>query len=225
MRRAKRLFFILLPVTILLGGLVLAASAENYLSLKVNGCPCVDLKTADGQFVPEEVAYFEGRKVTPLLAMLPELAIDTKRVLGDSTGGEKWIEVDLSDQSLKAWEGDRLFLETPISSGKSWTPTIKGEFRVQSKFQYAKMSGGVKGTSSYYYLPNVPYIMFFQGDYSLHGTYWHNNFGHPMSHGCVNLPTVQAEKLFYWTTPTVSQGQRTALASADNPGTRIVIHD
>jgi lipoprotein-anchoring transpeptidase ErfK/SrfK len=49
-----------------------------------------------------------------------------------------------------------------------------------------------------YYLPNVPYVMYFHGGYGLHGTTWHANFGHPMSHGCVNLPTSEAEWLFNW---------------------------
>lgn len=215
----------LLPVAIILAGAVLFTLTKTPPFL-VAGCPCVDLKTAKGNFDSgEKEAYFEGRKVAPLLAVLPELPTETQKVLGETSGSEKWIEVILSEQKLRAWEGSRLFVETPISSGKSWTPTIKGEFRISSKFQYAKMSGGVPGTSSYYYLPNVPYIMYFRGDYSLHGTYWHNNFGHPMSHGCVNLPTTVAEKLYYWTTPTVPSGRHAVVANADNLGTRVVIHD
>lgn len=49
-----------------------------------------------------------------------------------------------------------------------------------------------------YFLPAVPYVMYFHGNYGLHGTYWHNNFGQPMSHGCVNLPTDAAQWLFNW---------------------------
>jgi lipoprotein-anchoring transpeptidase ErfK/SrfK len=116
-------------------------------------------------------------------------------------------------------------LETLISSGKPWTPTVTGEFRIWSKFQYAKMSGGSKERGNYYYLPNVPYIMYFYKDFSLHGTYWHNNFGHPMSHGCVNLPTPIAEKLYYWTAPTVPMGKHYVSAGPDNQGTRIVVHN
>jgi len=87
------------------------------------------------------------------------------------------------------------------------------------------MEGGVKGTGTYYYLPNVPYTMYFHNGFGLHGTYWHNNFGEPMSHGCVNLPTIAAEKLFYWTDPQLSPGQKSVRASADNPGTKIIIHE
>jgi len=87
------------------------------------------------------------------------------------------------------------------------------------------MSGGKKENNTYYYLPNVPYTMFFYKGFGLHGTYWHNNFGVPMSHGCVNLPTLMAEKLFYWTEPQLPVGKNLVLASKDNPGTRIVIHE
>ena len=69
------------------------------------------------------------------------------------------------------------------------------------------MSGGSKELGTYYYLPNVPYIMFFYNDkvskstgYSLHGTYWHNNFGVPMSHGCINMRTGDVAQIYNWAT-------------------------
>lgn len=60
--------------------------------------------------------------------------------------------------------------------------------------------------------------------YGLHGTYWHNNFGYPMSHGCVNLRTADAEKIFYWTLPPVSENVWSVYAGQDNPGTPIIIY-
>ena len=60
--------------------------------------------------------------------------------------------------------------------------------------------------------------------FSLHGTYWHNNFGHPMSHGCVNMKTEEAEQIYYWSTPTLPEGKASIAASKDNPGTTIVIY-
>jgi len=66
--------------------------------------------------------------------------------------------------------------------------------------------------------------MFFYGDFGIHGTYWHSNFGHPMSHGCVNTPTSIAERLFYWTDPQLPEGKKAVRSSADYPGTRVVIH-
>lgn len=201
---------------------VLFLSSENFLKEKP-GCYCYP---SSGEFqFGETQAFFEGKKITPPLAARWEISPGERKVLGEATGEEKWIEVDLSEQKLRAWEGNNLFLETLISSGKPWTPTVAGEFRIWSKFKYAKMEGGGKGTKSYYYLPNVPYIMYFHKDYGLHGTYWHNNFGNTMSHGCVNLPTPVAEKLFYWTTPLLLDGQNAVRSTNDNPGTRIVIHE
>lgn len=220
----KKLFLILLPLAAVFAGGILFASVRNFKTQA--GCPCMNRQTTNGEFEPgEKEAYFEGNKITPLLAVLSQISEEEQKVLGEATGGEKWIEVDLSEQKLRAWEGSSLFLETLISSGKPWTPTVTGEFRIWSKFQYAKMSGGSKERGNYYYLPNVPYIMYFYKDFSLHGTYWHNNFGHPMSHGCVNLPTPIAEKLYYWTAPTVPMGKHYISAGPDNLGTRVVVHN
>ncbi len=220
----KKLFLILLPLAVFMASGVLLASTKS--SRFEAGCPCIDLVTANGEFNEEgSEAYFGGKKMTAPLADLIEPSWEEQQVLGEAIGKEKWIEVDLSEQKLRAWEGNNLFLETLISSGKPWTPTITGEFRIWSKFHYAKMSGGIKGTSSYYYLPNVPYIMYFHKDFALHGTYWHNNFGAPMSHGCVNLPTPIAEKLFYWTNPQVPTNKHFISSDKDNLGTKVVVHE
>jgi len=107
-------------------------------------------------------------------------------------GDVRWIEVDLTHQVLNAYEGQKLVRTSFVSTGKQDTPTPVGLFRVQIKMRYDDMDGPD------YYLPRVPYVMYFYRGYGLHGTYWHANFGHPMSHGCVNLPTVHAEWLFNW---------------------------
>lgn len=94
--------------------------------------------------------------------------------------------------------------EYTISSGK-WGRTPTGVFKIWTKIRSQKMEGGSKLTKDYYYLPNVPYIMFFYNNdypkrvgFSLHGTYWHNNFGVPMSHGCINMKTADAAEVFHW---------------------------
>jgi lipoprotein-anchoring transpeptidase ErfK/SrfK len=104
----------------------------------------------------------------------------------------RWIDVDLTHQRLTAYEGQTMVRTTLISTGLSRTPTPVGRYHIWIKLRYDHMSGPG------YYLPNVPYVMYFHRGYGLHGTYWHNNFGHPMSHGCVNLPTPEAEWLFNW---------------------------
>lgn len=175
----------------------------------------------------EKIAIFEGGEVS-----LPSLIADNtsnSKVLGVSNSA-KWVEVDLSDQKLIAWEGDRKILETKISSGLSYFPTPTGEFRVWIKLRAAKMEGG--SGKYYYYLPNVPYVMYFSNDkvpsykgYGLHGAYWHNEFGTPRSHGCVNLPIPMAKQLYEWIDPVLPAGKNMVRASDDNPGTRVVIHE
>lgn len=172
------------------------------------------------------LAVFEGREVN-----IPEIAFanTNTQVLG-AQQGERWVEVDISEQKLRAWQGDTLFLESPVSTGLPWWPTPLGEFRVWIKLRATKMEGG--SGSYYYYLPNVPYVMFFENSevaksrgYSLHGAYWHNEFGTPRSHGCVNLPIPIAEQLYHWSAPILPEGKSVVYAAADNPGMRVVIHE
>ncbi len=194
---------------------------------KLVGCTYSDLS---GEFDPtDNFAFFESKKLeVPALAF--DNSITQDNVLG-ATVEEKWIDVDLSEQRLRAWEGETLFLETPISSGLPWWPTPQGEFRIWIKLRATKMEGG-EG-DYYYYLPNVPWVMFFENEkipgwrgFGLHGTYWHDDFGTPRSHGCVNLPNEVAEKLYYWVGPNFENSKSSVARSNDNnQGTRIVIHE
>ena len=150
-----------------------------------------------------------------------------QNVLG--TGGDKRIEVDLTNQRLYAYENDRKVFDFLVSTGK-WGRTPTGVFEIWTKLRYTKMSGGNPAIGTYYYLPNVPYVMFFANNeisrsrgFSLHGTYWHNNFGHPMSHGCVNMKTSEVEQLYYWAQPDL-RGKASINATNDNPGTKIIIY-
>lgn len=149
----------------------------------------------------------------------------TSDVLGTMTsdGQEKWIEVSLDEQKTRAWEGNKLVMEFPISSGR-WSPTPKGTFNIWYKTRNQTMSGGSKELGTYYYLPNVPHNMFFYQGYAIHGAYWHNNFGQPMSHGCVNSPLSSVAQLFDWAGPVVPLGENVVRASSENPGTRVFVH-
>ena len=112
---------------------------------------------------------------------------------GISVGnGERWIDVDLTNQMLYAYEGDVVVNSFLVSTGTWLTPTVTGKHKIYVKVPMQDMSGPG------YYLRDVPYVMFFKGDYGLHGTYWHNNFGTPMSRGCVNLTIADAAWLFDW---------------------------
>jgi LysM repeat protein len=101
------------------------------------------------------------------------------------TGG-RWIDVNLSAQRITAYQGNTAVRSSLVSTGLPRTPTPTGRFYIQRKYASVAMSGPG------YYLPAVPYSMFFYAGYAIHGTYWHSNFGRPMSHGCINLPTGEA---------------------------------
>jgi lipoprotein-anchoring transpeptidase ErfK/SrfK len=109
-----------------------------------------------------------------------------------SGNGERWIDVDLTNQAVYAYEGDVVVNSFIVSTGTWLTPTVTGQYKIYVKIR----SGSMHGPG--YFLPDVPYIMYFYKGYGLHGTYWHNNFGTPMSHGCVNLRTEEAAWLFNW---------------------------
>jgi len=104
----------------------------------------------------------------------------------------RWIDVDLSEQRLTAYEASTPVRTMLVSTGLPQTPTPVGQFRIWIKLRYDDMAG------EDYYIEDVPFVMYFHEGYGLHGVTWHGNFGHPMSHGCVNLPTEEAEWLYGW---------------------------
>ncbi len=115
---------------------------------------------------------------------------------------EKLITVDLGSQSLTAWENGQVQHQTKISSGMWLTPTVKGSFRTYYKTPLQDMKGPSPYKKLYpsgkYLTKNVPHIMYFYQGYAIHGAYWHNSFGSPASHGCVNVPLASAEWLYNW---------------------------
>lgn len=198
----------------------------------VSGKERVDFANATGKYDPSDtVAYIDGEEIEapPLYAYTYNPTEGLNRVLGDTNPSNKRIEVDLTNQRVYAFEGNTKVYDFLVSTGL-WGRTPTGEFTIWTKFLATKMSGGSKALGTYYYLPNVPYVMFFSNaavpgwrGYSLHGTYWHSNFGHPMSHGCVNMKTEEAAIIYYWSTPDL-KGKGSIAASADNPGTKIIIY-
>jgi len=188
-----------------------------------NSVTCID--NLSGNFDPSaKKGVFLGNPVT-----VPSYIADGisgKKVLGEVEDGAKRIEVDLTKQTLYAYQNDQLIMSFPVSTGK-WTLTPTGTFKIWIKLKYTRMSGG-EG-ADYYNLPNVPSTMFFYNDsvskgqgFSLHGAYWHNNFGHAMSHGCVNISPANAEELFNWAEPVATSN--TTYASETNPGTEVIIY-
>lgn len=131
--------------------------------------------TIPGQ--PEEVEQVTQAK--------PELAREL-----EVESDERWINIDLSEQMLYAMEGEEVVASFIVSTGRWRTPTVTGTYRIYLKYEYDDMRGPG------YYLEDVPFTMYFHKGYGIHGTYWHDNFGTPMSHGCVNLRTEDAAWLF-----------------------------
>jgi hypothetical protein len=149
--------------------------------------------------------------------------------------GEKWIDVNLSRQTLVMFEGDRPIYATLVSTGKKAKDptdkvhdhqTITGSFRIREKHISTTMDGdGPAPGDMPYSIEDVPYVMYFEGSYALHGAFWHNNFGHEQSHGCVNLAPLDAKQIFFLTEPQLPQGWHGIVATKEKPGTRVVVHE
>ncbi|MCX6047633.1 MAG: L,D-transpeptidase [Chloroflexi bacterium] len=151
----------------------------------------------DEYFVPITINNTDATPVeVPQLA--PEVTpVPTPTPITEPLGqgvpdGRHWVEVDISDQTLTAWQGDTPVLKTQVSTGKPGHETVIGTFYVRNKLRYEHMVGPDYDT------PDVPWTMYFYAGYAIHGAYWHNNFGRPVSHGCVNMRVNEAEALFQW---------------------------
>lgn len=212
----------LLVAVLVLGFIIIFSSLVRPFCAASSNCKeSMELRVENGV-----TGVFNGQKVIP-----PKIDLAQKepkvKVLGEMTGsGEKRIYVDLTSQTLTAYQGTNLYMTAAVSTGK-WNKTPTGDFTIWGKYKATKMSGG--SGADYYYLPNVPYVMFFEGPgapagagFSLHGAYWHNNFGHPMSHGCVNMRSIDAQKLYDWVSPE-TKGNVTSATESD-PGTKITIY-
>ncbi|MCA9594574.1 MAG: L,D-transpeptidase [Myxococcales bacterium] len=139
---------------------------------------------------------------------------------------ERWIDVEIDNQVLVAYEGDRPVFGTLVSTGrgkgKSIQATPKGTHRIWVKLRSSDMTNlQDQEASRYYAIEDVPWVMYFKKGYGLHGTFWHRSFGHVKSHGCVNLAPLDAERLFHWTSPRVPAGWTAALPTEYEPGTVI----
>ncbi len=140
---------------------------------------------------------------------------------------ERWIDVDLKQQLLVAYEGDRPVFTTLVSTGRKGTEeepfdTPTGTFRIKTKHVSSSMDGNTASDGNYS-IQDVPWAMFFEGSYALHGAFWHSGFGGRRSHGCVNLAPGDARWLFWWVGPELPEGWHGAAAHDDAPGTVVVV--
>jgi hypothetical protein len=130
----------------------------------------------------------------------------------ESAPGKRWIEVDVSENRLWAYQGNEIIHTTLVSTGLPPNNTERGTFHIRLKFEKQTMSGFESGTGevlslgnnpvaggSFWEVKDVPNVMYINTDAeALHGAYWHNNFGRPMSHGCINLPLDVAKWMYGW---------------------------
>ncbi len=163
--------------------LILTGKVRNKVWLKV--------KPPDGQegWLYSSLVNLEGLNLDQLPIETPVPKPIPTPVALDGIEGH-WIDIDLSDQMVYAWDGNELKGSFLVSTGTHLYPTVIGQYHVYAMFPYTDMDGAD------FYLPDVPSAMFYDGDYSIHGTYWHHNFGTPMSHGCVNMSVEDAEWLY-----------------------------
>ncbi len=135
---------------------------------------------------------------------------------------EKYIHVDLGTQMVTAFEGETMVFSSRCSSGARGTRTPTGEFLTYHKGPSVHMTNQGDAEANIYDLPGVPWCTFFTGEgNAFHGTYWHNDYGKPRSHGCVNLPSEAAKFLYRWSRPEVPPD--TDYLHLPGEGTRVTI--
>ncbi|MBA2539807.1 MAG: L,D-transpeptidase [Deltaproteobacteria bacterium] len=168
-------------------------------------------ESADGVFVRVADDVWVARK---------DLRVASRTTPPVGTGPtEKWFDVDRDEQVLVAYEGDQPVYATMVSTGK-WghaTPTVIT--RVSSKLLTASMNND-RGDEQYA-VADVPWTMYYDNSYALHTSYWHDGFGGPRSHGCVNLAPRDARLLYQWSSPDVPPGWIAVYGDQDNPGSLV----
>lgn len=179
--------------------------------------------TVSGMTYAETVAGFWVRP--------GDLTMAHPQVPPDLAPNEKWIDVDITRQALVAYEGLTPVFATLISTGRRNPqdkehdfPTPQGTFHVREKHVTTTMDGDVASDGPYS-IEDVPWVMYFEGSYALHGAFWHDQFGHMRSHGCVNMSPDDARTLFAWSEPHLPDGWHGVMATEQHAGTRIVIHE
>lgn len=162
---------------------------------------------------------------------LPELKVAKPQIPTDLVENERWIDVDLTRQQLVAFEGRRPVFATLISSGRRNLqdpehdfPTPPGSYRIREKHVTTTMDGDVASDGPYS-IEDVPWVMYFQGSYALHGAFWHDAFGNMRSHGCVNMAPDDARTLFGWADPPLPDGWHGVFSKDDSSGSRVIVHE
>lgn len=185
------------------------------------------LQLTGSQQIHKGVLYYETKEGFYVDARHASRVDPAKRWPKWAKQGAKWIDVRLTTQVLVAYEGKKMVFATLISSGEAGlddpsntTATKSGIFRIHTKHVSITMDSESVGEE--FELRDVPYVQYFEGGYALHGAYWHDSFGRPKSHGCINLAPDDARRLFFWTDPPVPHGWHGAMKALT--GTIVFVH-
>ncbi|MBX3248970.1 MAG: L,D-transpeptidase [Myxococcales bacterium] len=135
---------------------------------------------------------------------------------------ERWLHVDLREQILVAYEGDRAAFATMVSTGRAGFETPTGMFRIASKHVSTTMDDLDAGDESYL-IEDVPWTMYFEGNYAIHAAFWHSSFGHVRSHGCVNLAPADARWVFHFAGPDLPTSWHGVFSRHRRAGTWVVV--
>lgn len=164
---------------------------------------------SDGGVLREEAAGISGRELGDTSSVASDFAtqlstgnasfeLPVTEVAPVVTTLARSIEVNLSEQQAFLYENGSVVQSWYISSGKEGFSSSTGHFRISAKLSSQNMGNRDLTKAPYYFTPDVPYVMYYNGDEALHGAYWHNNFGNVMSHGCINMPVSAAEYVYGW---------------------------
>ncbi len=200
------------PSAFLNGGHVVVSTVPGF-----SGGPHVREFTIDGFSLTPGLMAFDGSVRAGLTQAVgdidadgrPDLAVAINAVPKGPTQGIKTIFVDLSEQRLWTFDRGNIVKTYLISSGVYNHPTPVGEFSVSLKREKTRMSW-FYGTDNpdNYDLKDVPWVLTFKAPFNIHGAYWHNNFGHRMSHGCINMSVASSKEVYEWAdlgTPVIVQ--------------------
>jgi hypothetical protein len=150
-----------------------------------------------------------------------------KRMPAWGKAGERWLDVNITKQTLVAYDGEKPVFATLVSTGEAGlddhektTATKRGIFRIHTKHVSSTMSSDEVGEE--FELRDVPYVQYFEQGYALHGAYWHDRFGTPKSHGCINVSPEDARRLFFFTEPALPAGWHGVLTELT--GTVVFVH-
>ncbi len=199
------------------GKLVDAGPAKYWSTLKLTGKQSffkgrLHYETADGTYVSDQ----DASRLDPV-----------KKMPAWGTKGERWFDVNVTKQTLVAYDGVRPVYATLVSTGEAGledhensTATQRGIFRIHTKHVSSTMDSDEAGEE--FELRDVPYVQYFEKGYALHGAYWHDRFGTPKSHGCINLTPEDARRLFFFTEPPLPAGWHAVQRSLT--GTVLFVH-